>query len=152
MRNTPTREDILKIQKYLFEKEQFFHYEFSLFNNFLNYFNPDFVLILIPTIDNYLDSVNDLVEYQLERITLYINLGYYFFYKDNLTELKKINSILKKLVNNYYLQLTVEQLYKYQLLSDVATNNLMMDKYQKLKDIGLGQLFEQVKNKYTKSK
>ncbi|WP_301359553.1 Rgg family transcriptional regulator [Enterococcus spodopteracolus] len=148
MRDNPTQKDIMRIQKYLFEKEQFFHYEFTLFNNYLNFFNSDFVLILIPTIDKYLDSVNSLVEYQLERITLYINLGYYFFNKNNLNELKRINNILSELMTDHYLKISVEQFYKFKLLSDIATNSLDISKYEGLKKIGLGPLLEQVKDKY----
>lgn len=148
IRNNPKQKDILKIRKYLFEKEQFFHYEFTLFNNFLTYFNCEFVLLILPTVNKYLDSVNDIVDYQLERIIFYINLGYYFFDKDELIALRELKSSLTKLVGEHYLKMTLEQLYKYRLLMDIIDNNLVIEEYDKLKKLGLEKLLNQVKNKY----
>lgn len=98
--------------------------------------------------EKYLDFVESIVEYRLEQLTFYINLGYYFFYNDKKTQLEKIKTRINKLITANYLQVSVEQLYKYQLLIDVIEEKVVFEQYEKFNEIGLGKLLNQVKNKY----
>lgn len=48
-----------------------FHYEFSLFNNFLPHFNTDFIVLMMPTTIKYLQTINTKYEYFIENVKYY---------------------------------------------------------------------------------
>lgn len=79
--DSTTQKTIEKIQKYLFEKDAMFHYEFSLFNNFLPHFKSDFVILMIPITIKYLETINTKHEYFIENVQYYNNLSTYFYIK-----------------------------------------------------------------------
>lgn len=67
--------------KYLFEKETFYHYEFALFNNYLRYFEYSYVINMLSIVQKYTLGIQARQEYEVEIISFYTNLSYYFLEK-----------------------------------------------------------------------
>ncbi|MGG5350984.1 hypothetical protein IGK06_003423 [Enterococcus sp. AZ142] len=114
----------------MFEKEEFFHYEFSLFNNFLTYFDDKFISLLLPTVECYLNTVSMISEYKIEKIIFYINLAFNYLNKNrNLSEFKKIFSELSLLIEDNLFDIPILQYYKYELLYSYVRGNISKEKF-----------------------
>lgn len=98
-----------EIQKYLFDKENFFFYEFTLFNNFLHEFNPEYVNYLIPTVNKYIDLIKLIDDYQHEILTFYINISFFYLKKEMDIEATKYFTKIEESTNLALKQVTLFQ-------------------------------------------
>lgn len=121
-----------------------FHYEFALFNNYLANFDTEFVLLMIPTVEKYLNSVNHLHEYHLEGIQFFNNLCSYFYERKDIKILKYLFEKQLKLIQNKEEQLSINELYKIKFFTYILNSKDLTLLFDEMKMLNLDNLMAQM--------
>ena len=129
--------NIESIKKYLFEKNEFFHYEFALFNNYLRFFDYHFVSNMIAITQKYINSIQHIPEYDIEIISFYTNMSYFFLEIKSYVLAKKYTGFLSTLVNKRIQDISVSQLYKFKILEAITTGKPVQPIIETTKQLGL---------------
>lgn len=143
------KDDSLKleiIKKYLFEKEEFFHYEFTLFNNYLRFFNVELVEKLSKTANKYILKLENIPEYRLERIKFLNNVSYYYLENNKIKEAMSNFNTLNLLVNNNLNDIPMLQLYQYKFLEHIFNGLPLNHLYYEADNLGMDNLVVDIKN------
>lgn len=136
---------IEQIQKFLFEKDQMFHYEFSLFNNFLPYFNSDFIILMMPTTIKYLQTINTKYEYFIENVKYYNNLSTYFYMKRDYNMLEYTYNLQQILVENKREDLPLNEFYKIKFFYYILNSKDLNILFKEMESLELYSLMTEIK-------